>query len=186
MTTWTRLRRLTPPDPIITLAQAKAHLNVFHDDDDDLVEGLIEAATAAIDGPAGIGVALGDQTWRMSLDAFPGGVIRIPLNPVSEIISITVEGSDFDDDDWLADLDQTPAVIYPAVGSWPCLSPQPGRIKITFKAGSDSPPRDLLQAALLLIGHWFANREGASEKPLREVPLAVESILARHRVSGLG
>lgn len=185
MTSWTRLRRVTAPSPIMTLAQAKAHLNVFHTDDDDLITSLIEAATAAIDGPSGIGIALGSQSWRMSLDAFPNGVIRIPLNPVTAITSITYGSETLDADEYGIDLDQTPAVIYPILGSWPYAEAKPGLIKVTFTAGDASPPRDLIQAVKLMIGHWFRNKEAASDKPLREVPLAVESILARHRVTGI-
>lgn len=35
-------------------------------------------------------------------------------------------------------------------------------------------------AMLLLIGHWYANREAAAQN-LSEVPLGVEALLIRHR-----
>lgn len=48
------------------------------------------------------------------------------------------------------------------------------------------PPREVLftagiwAAMLLLIGHWYANREAAAQN-LTEVPLGVEALLIRHR-----
>ncbi len=48
------------------------------------------------------------------------------------------------------------------------------------------PPREVLftsgiwAAMLLLIGHWYANREAAAQN-LTETPLGVEALLIRHR-----
>ncbi|HGH5394192.1 TPA: head-tail connector protein [Raoultella planticola] len=50
----------------------------------------------------------------------------------------------------------------------------------------DEPPREILftsgiwAAMLLLIGHWYTNREAVAQN-LTEVPLAVEALLIRHR-----
>lgn len=73
--------RVTPPaEPPVSLEEAKAHLRVDFGDDDLYVAGLIEAATAHLDGWSGIlGRALVTQTWRQDLCGFPrDGVIRLP------------------------------------------------------------------------------------------------------------
>ena len=50
----------------------------------------------------------------------------------------------------------------------------------------NEPPREVLftpgiwAAMLLLIGHWYANREAASQN-LAETPLGVEALLLQHR-----
>lgn len=45
---------------------------------------------------------------------------------------------------------------------------------------------DVRTAMLLLIGHWFANREAVSVGVnASEVPLAVEALLQPHRIYGL-
>lgn len=44
---------------------------------------------------------------------------------------------------------------------------------------------DIRMAMLLLIGHWFANREAVSGNSLNEVPLAVEAILQPYRIYGV-
>lgn len=36
-------------------------------------------------------------------------------------------------------------------------------------------------AALLLIGHWYANREATSDRPLTEIPFAVKHLLSPYR-----
>lgn len=39
-------------------------------------------------------------------------------------------------------------------------------------------------AARLLVGHWYANREAASEKALSEVPMAVRMLLDFNKSAG--
>ena len=57
---------------------------------------------------------------------------------------------------------------------------------LTPLAEEKEPPREVLftsgiwAAMLLLIGHWYANREAAAQN-LSEVPLGVEALLIRHR-----
>ena len=57
-------------EPILTLEEAKLHLRVDHDDDDDLIEALVAAVTARLDGRDGIlGRCLRAQTWELVLSA---------------------------------------------------------------------------------------------------------------------
>ena len=57
---------------------------------------------------------------------------------------------------------------------------------LTPTPGDREPPREVLftpgiwAAMLLLIGHWYANREAAAQN-LTEMPLGVEALLMRHR-----
>jgi uncharacterized phiE125 gp8 family phage protein len=89
------------------------------------------------------------------------------------------------------DTSSIPARITPAQGSfWPILNNYiPGSVKITFVAGSygdgvevNTCPQTIVQAMLLLIGHWYQNREAVSEQSLRNVPLAVDSLLSVNKV----
>lgn len=41
---------------------------------------------------------------------------------------------------------------------------------------------DIKLAALMLIGHWYENRESTSAVALKEVPLATNCLLDQHRV----
>lgn len=57
---------------------------------------------------------------------------------------------------------------------------------LTAPAEGKEPLREVLvtpgiwAAMLLLIGHWYANREAAAQN-LAETPLGVEALLLRHR-----
>lgn len=215
---WARLTCVTPPARQVATEIAKAHLNVDHADDDDLIDGIVDAAQASIVGPNGIGIALAASTWRLSLDEFPGGlasgtsigqypgrwldasrrhqhpVIAIELGPVKSITSITYIDAagglqTLASSEYLVDLDRRPARIVPSYGkSWPPTRCQPGAVKITFVAGETAAPKDLQQAILLMLGHWYANREAViadARVAVATLPLAVDSILDRYRAPSL-
>jgi hypothetical protein len=62
---------IEPPGEVISLVDAKKHLRVDHGDDDDYITGLVAAAVAWLDGPAGwLGRALGVQTLELVTDRF--------------------------------------------------------------------------------------------------------------------
>lgn len=71
----------------IALADVKAHLRMPEvTDHDDLLEALIDAAIAHLDGFTGIlGRCLIDQTWRESWNDFPSDCIPLSLAPVSSV-----------------------------------------------------------------------------------------------------
>ena len=194
---WPRLTRvLAPAAPAVTLAAAKAHLRVEHAEDDGMIEGLIEAAVATIEGPAGIGIALMTQTWRLSLDGgFMAVPIELPLGPVQAVAAITYVDGDGQEqtlDPALYDLDadSRPARIDRTFGAtWPAARRQLSAVKITFTAGyGDTPtavPADLRAALLLMVGHLYQNREAVS-RPMQEMPLGFTAIVERHRVGRFG
>jgi uncharacterized phage protein (predicted DNA packaging) len=46
----------------------------------------------------------------------------------------------------------------------------------------DSPPQPAIgHAILLLIGHWYANREAATEAPPKAIAFGVDTLLAPYR-----
>jgi uncharacterized phiE125 gp8 family phage protein len=206
---WRNLVCVTPGAQVLSLDDAKAHLRVTHTDHDALITALIASAQAYIEGPRGVGQALADSTWRLSLDTWPGlnpsmipwpasgwatsqTPIRIPLTPVTSITSITYVDQagvtqTLNPSQYLADIDTRPARIAPAYGvNWPLIRDQLGAIKITFKAGPASPPADLVNAMKLLIGHWYDNPNAMVSKDLMNAPHSVEAILSRHRVDFTG
>lgn len=191
---WTDITRVTAPtSDLITLAEAKAQLRVFHSDDDALISRLMAAATATIEGPNGIGIVLLSQTWRATFNGFSNGCLMLGLGPVREITSVTYTDADGDtqtvsDEALDYDLDAMPVRIRPTA-HWPSTALKQGAAKVTFEAGfGDDPedvPADLIHAILMLIAQWYENREASSAHTLRDVPMGVESILARYRVSAI-
>lgn len=78
---------------VVSLEDAKAQCRVSHDDEDMLISGLIDAATAHLDGLNGtLGLALGPQTWRAVFDAGDDTSV-LPLGPVvSRENPVTADG----------------------------------------------------------------------------------------------
>lgn len=162
-----------PATPVLSLADAKAHLNIVEsDDDDDLVEALIDAAIARLDGYAGIlGRALVTQTWALRLPGFypddgrwlAAGdwwrhvwrsstrwqAIHLPLPPLQSVASIAYvdpDGADqtLDPAAYVV-LDGALAQVRPApLTSWPPTQCDNARaVTITFVAGYGDAAADV-------------------------------------------
>lgn len=154
----------------ITLAQVKTHCRVPHTEEDDSIELMIDAAIALIDGYGGIlRTALIEQTWQQDFPYFPYCEFRLALGPLISVTSITYYDTN--------NVQQTLATsVYAAFSdasgpffklkdsqSWPSTFYRDDAVRVTWKAGfgatADFVPADLKHAMLVLIGHWFENRE---------------------------
>lgn len=183
-----------PTEPVLELDRVKQHLGVGHDDDDDLIALYLEAATAAVEGPTGIGIPLRPATYKLTLEGFPCGCIVIPLRPVTGVTAITYRDTvgvtqTLDPAAYIVDV-ATGTVARPVGGSWPSTMATPFAVTVTFTAGFETIPADLQAAILLTVGHYYRNREAVvgtefSVTPF-ELPLGVEAILSRYRVTTFG
>lgn len=210
------LVRITPPAQTpVSLAEAKAHLRVEHDADNDLITGLIEAATEHLDGPNGVlGRALVRQAYELRLDGrwwvrqswymnSPywrwdghgfGWAIRLPLPPlisVDEIRYIDANGQE----------QVYPAANYTVVGagamfggsitnSSRAVAPVAAggeAMRVRFTAGYEEVPKPIKQAIKLLVGHWYMSREAVTlaQENRQVLPIGVQSLLAPYRVMPL-
>jgi uncharacterized phiE125 gp8 family phage protein len=189
------VRTVAPVEPLLTLAEVKAHLRVDYADEDALIASLIEAATAHLDGYGGIlGRALISQTWTVEYPTF-GERLDVPLGPLQ---SATVQY--YDSTNALQTLATSVyAVLSDGLGpyvslkynqQWPQTYTRDDAVKITWVAGygasAASVPAALRTALMLLIGHWYDNRstvlvgESASD-----LPFAVAALLAPFRRVGV-
>lgn len=196
-----RVRVVTPPEPVISLEKAKAHLRVESEDDDALITDLIEAATAHIDGPDGwLGRALGRQSLELTLDDFRGdgcGVIRLPYPPLLEVELVNYV--DPDGTEWTMGSTLYTVVgahaVRPAAGeAWPAVRSFPDSVKIIYAAGyplgdgegaGSVIPAPIRSALLLMIGDLYANREttapGAASGEI-QMSTTVEALLSPFRI----
>ena len=190
---WDRLTRTEAPSIVpVGLDVVKAHLRVGHAEEDSLIQRLLNAAVAAIDGKDGIGYCLMTQTWALTLDEFPDDCIQIPLVPLRDVTSIAyldVDGASqtMDAADYSVIAGASPALIETAFGgSWPGTRDQRGAVTVTFRAGHAAPadvPADLVNAVLSLVAHWYDHRETIMEGArLAEVPMLTQATLERYRV----
>lgn len=193
------LTLITPPALApITLQQAKDHLRVGHNDDDSVIEPLIAAATEEVEGPDSVyGRALLTQTWDWTLDCFPrrrSSALLLPLPPLQSVDQVSYTDSAGDLQTWDAaeyrvDIASRQGRLTPAFGfDWPQAQAITGAVTIRFTAGWGANPQDLPDnirwAMLLMIGLWYSNRETASQKDLKEIPLGAAALLAKYRIWG--
>lgn len=192
------LALVTPPivDPL-TLDEAKHHLRVTSEEENDTIESLIAAARDHIDGRDGwLGRALTTQTWDYTLPAFPfDDCIRLPLPPVQSIASIKYRDVDgnlvtFGSSNYTlsADRQWRPEARLAYGVNWPAIRYQPDAVVIQLVCGygdaAETIPQPIRQALLLLIGHLYQNREpvniGNITTPL---PYAVEALLNPYAIT---
>ncbi|EQA96844.1 head-tail connector protein [Sphingobium baderi] len=163
----------------VSLAQAKAHLRVLHDDEDALISALIVASREWVELKTDH--VLSQREFRRTLDSLAGPVHigQRPLISVDGISYIDAAGDEQPFTGFTTNLAQ--GLIY--ASAWPTLG-ENGYATITYTAGYGEveAPFHLVQAMLLLIGHWYANREAVASGAANEVPLAVESLCARSMV----
>lgn len=188
------LTLVTPPstEPV-SLAEAKLHCHVDDDTEDSLIEGWIMAARQHIE--EAIGRALITQTLEMRVDAWPER-LYLPRPPAASIVSVTA----IDDSDEAHTLDASAFTL--RTGTEPgyvvfdsslrpsvVLADMAG-VRVRYVAGygeASDVPRPIRQAILLLVGHWFANREAVNVGNIvNELPFAVEALLSPYKMYWFG
>lgn len=179
---------VTPPaiEPV-TLAEAKAHLRVGHDDENDLIATLIVAARRQVE--ARTGLALIAQHWTVLRDDWTmDGIVPLPVMPLMAIDEVAVFGDDgekavIDPAHYHADLaSRPPRLLLRGSRVWA----RPGRIgngiAITVQAGFGAAaadvPAPIRQAILLMVAHGFAHRGDGTPPP---PPLTIETLLQPFR-----
>lgn len=180
--------------PIVTLDEAKRHLRVSHDDEDLEIDAMILAAQQYIDAPKGwLGCAIGLQTLELTLDWCDlrnGGYIELPFPPLVDIVSFKyTDTSGAEQTLSLGSIAITKhlgkARLFPAYGlSWPVTRQSPDAVRIRYRAGYEHPETDALpakQAILLLISHFYENREPIATGQAVEMPMTVTALLSQYR-----
>jgi uncharacterized phiE125 gp8 family phage protein len=193
---FTPVRTVDPSDTPVSLTEAKAHLRVDFDDDDDLITALIAAATDYVDGWSGVlGRALVTQTWRQDYNCFHP-CLRLPLAPAASITSVTYldpngDTQTVDEANYALWADGAGPLVYFVTGfAVPATSIEGKAVSVTYVAGygdADAVPGPIKAALLLLIGQWYENREAAvvASGTAQALPFAVDALLAPYRRVGV-
>lgn len=172
----------------VTLEEAKLHLRVMTGTDEDrTIYALIMAAREYCEQYTGL--ALGTKTLELVLDAFPAGdsiyLSRPPLQSVESVKYTDKDGAEttMPTTDYIVDTDSTVGRII-RVNSWPSFAPcAVGAVKIRYTAGYTALPQSIKQAMLLLIGHWYNNRESSTDaSKLNQLDFSVRALLSQYRV----
>lgn len=181
---------VTPPtadqEPV-SLAEAKAHLREEGSESDLQIGVLIAAARSHIEEVTGVYFA--EQTLELIFDAFPYSELQL-RGPV-----ISVESVKYDDVDgyeqtvdpanyWL-DATNSPGWIVPVADAWPATITAVNSVRVRIVVGYEDPthiPASIKAAILLLVGHWYANREAVViGKSTADLPMGVAALIAPFR-----
>ena len=190
----------------VTVEDAKTHLRVEYDEDDEYIESLITAATPIAESY--LQRALVTQTLTLTLDAFPPDVIfvpnlsyhdydpavRLPRNPVQsvdEIRYIDDGGTEqtLGSSKYRAELNQEPARITAAYGeTWPITRPITGAVNIDFTCGygtASAVPVPIKHAIKILVATWYdpARAAVAMNASIANIPMTAEYLLGPYRVA---
>lgn len=181
-----------PAMETISLTDAKQHLRVDGDDDDVLILSYIKAARIYCEGYQNR--AYCTQTWELWLDSFPRtNILEIPLPPLQSITSIKYfdtanEEATFPAASYFVDIKSSPGRVCLNSGySWPSVALRAiNGVCVTFEAGyggTEAVPQSVKQAMLLLIGHWYENRETVNVVNItKELEFTVGALLWMDRI----
>lgn len=184
----------------LTVADAKTHLNVTHNEDDSLISDYIDAATKVLQDRCGR--CFVEETRKLVMNGFDDKryvhdrVIYLPRSPVSSVSSITYVNSSAGTTSTLASTDYVvsaydkPGRISEAYNAtWPTPRCQPNNVTVTYLTGSStttaSVPANIKQALRMLVAHWYRNRESALVGTVStEISMGLDALLESERLEG--
>ena len=170
----------------LSIDEIAERLNVTNRDDFPILAQMLDEAVDAFQRRTQR--QLLTATWKLYLDGFPD-VIELERLPVASITSITYVNTDGTTTTLAATEYQTDltdgryaARICPAYGTvWPAVRGDTlNAVIVTFVAGYTSAalvPSNIKRALLLMIGHYFENREPTGGDAV-EVPYTLSAALA--------
>lgn len=205
---------VTPPDiePVtVTDVKNQLELDVTDTSKDTQIGLYIESARQLIEQYTGL--ALIDQTWRMTLDNWPLGItqwwdgvrdgamselvksgraanVLLPRYPLDSIVSITADDTAITVADYfIIDTDQKPGRLVLKNGSaWPVVIDAAIGIKITYIAGygdsSSDVPAALRLAVLQMAAYMFEHR-GDCNTESAMLKSGAMSLINAYKVRGL-
>lgn len=180
-------------DTPITLAEAKLQCRVDGTDEDTLLATYINAARDYIENMSGIvcGTATRVQYFDMFAERLP--LYRAPVNSITSVYYIASDGTDtmLAADQYRLRQRYGVATLQPAYGvTWPDTECVDGAVKVTISAGyaSNSVTPDAIRtAALMLVAHWYDNRQAVAIGTItKELEFAVADLLRPYRLQVLG
>lgn len=180
-----RIQVVTPPttEPL-TLQEVKNHLRVDGNYDDALLSSCITSARMYFESQCEISIA--SQELLLALDSFDD-IVYLPRGPVQSVEDISYADSENNQqymDDWIEDLVSNPARITPAFGqSWPATAEVLNAVQVSYTTGYSTPsmvPKLLKSGMLFYVAHLYENRSAVTDGDLKEVPMAVESIIQQY------
>lgn len=165
----------------VDLTLAKAHLRVTHSDEDALIAQYMAAAKAWVERYTAL---VTEETELTQTFLEFGDYLELSRGPVVELTEIAYTDTS-GDPQTVTGARLQGLLIYPPTAGWPGTETY-STITVTYDAGYggyNPVPDELTSAQLLLIGHWYANREAvAVGDAANEIPFAVEALAGPFRL----
>lgn len=163
----------------IPLALLKSHVRVDFDDDDALLSLYLSAATSYFERATRR--LLSQQSRTVKLGAWVA--VRLPFPPVASITSVSFVDEDGNSQTLASSsysLDNTgPMPVLRWVGDLPSLHGESfDLVTVTYQAGWNDPPTDVVRAVLELAAGYYLTRESVATIQFAPVPFGVESVIA--------
>lgn len=180
-----------PAEDAVPLEATKLHIRVETDADDEIIEHYIKTATRWCESYQRR--AYITQTWELWLDTFPRTpwilLTPSPLQSVEHVIYYDFNDQPHYFDDYFIDNVSEPGyVILNGGASWPSAQLRPANgVVVRFRAGygdGEDVPHTILQAIVLLVGHWYENREAVVSTGAvpQRMPFSVQALLNQDKV----
>lgn len=198
-----------PVEPI-SVEEARAHCEAIRYGesdvdplDDEKFEAWITAAREYCEDFLGLALVPKEIEW--AYDSFPAGrcglgvaprdtALDFPVWPVRGLVFVgtgdpqTTDFTELDSEGYVLDDFGFPPNVR-AVGSWPSLTASPNNVRVRalvgFGADSDGGepvPKVIRQAMLLMVGHFYANREDSIDVALQSIPNGAMDLMRPRRV----
>jgi len=179
-------------EPVDADAIAKLDLKVDASDEDGLIDILLQAARETVEMRTGR--SLITQSREIKLDYFPKcDTIRVPFGPLQTVVvkyydttdtEVTLASSNY----WVDTHSDVPRIVIKT--SWPSTYDRPNAVKVEYTAGygnaGSNVPAPLRKAVLLLLGHFYENRQNVivsgSPTGALELPYSAEVLMAPYVV----
>jgi uncharacterized phiE125 gp8 family phage protein len=119
--------------------------------------------------------------------------IHVPKSPLLSVVSLTTydttdTGNAFDTSQLVLDTASLPGRVFLKFGQvWPVNLRALNAVCLRFTAGYSTDasmvPQDIIQACLIMLAHFYENREPVLEGRALETPLSVRPLLDPYRVN---
>lgn len=173
----------------VSLDAARRNSRIDTTDEDQRLTELIRAASAYVQKHTDTALITQALSWQ--LDRFPVKTrpLYLPVWPVQSLTSVTyIDANNATQSIDLATIStRLPARGFARIArarweDWPSTLDTPDAVEIRFVAGfgatEASVPEEFKQAILLLVSHWFENREGVlTGSASKEVEFAVSALI---------
>jgi uncharacterized phiE125 gp8 family phage protein len=184
-----------PTDEPLLLAQAKQHLRISGTAEDAYLLALIAVARRECEQRTGR--CLVTQTWDVRYDSFAeavrGSQMHPPRSPVQSVTHVKYHDTAGVQQTWPSNQYQLARGLAPRLApvegvSWPSTGDRMQAVEIRLVCGYGEPdavPEELAQWMLLMIGHWFENREAVTQRTMSRLPF-VDGLLDRESLVVVG